>query len=254
MSFEYLKDELSLIGQNNNLGKIAYPIIQETVDEAILFPKGDSEANKLKKVLYEVDNFEICVEKPGKEVFEFTKNNKNPNEPDKTNNKNDMTPCVFEGGIKYKKNLTFSEIWGNFEQFKDLDNYDYLEVLGSVLYRQAWMLDHKRNCEGNWRWTIPPKSLDFLKQSNITINGMTTEVFLYFLEVLALNESVKYFTLGFTNTDKKVGRINNVLTGCHFIAVLINKAPIWNFAGRLSMGVAPITQKSAPEYFPLLRL
>ena len=40
MSFEYLKDELSLKGQNNNLGKIAYPIIQG-VDEAT-FLKGDS--------------------------------------------------------------------------------------------------------------------------------------------------------------------------------------------------------------------
>ena len=250
---EEVNKELKL-DNDIKLGPYAYPIIQETVDEAIAFSEGESrnQAEKDgKTTLYKIKDYEICVLKPGKEKFEFNKTNKNYSDGRKTNNPNDMTPTIYKSNIRYEKNLTFGQIWENFEKFKDLDKQEYLEVLGAVLFRQAWMLDHHKE-DDCWRWVAPEHSMNFLEENEIEIEGMSTEAFLYFLEVLALQESVKYFTLGYTKKDKKVGRVNNVLTGCHFIAVLMNKAPIWTFAGRLSTGVAPITQKNGPIYFPPL--
>ena len=254
------------LDENIKLGPHAYPIIQETVDEAIKFREAESRANAEingKTILYQIEDYDVCVLKPGKEKFESNKTNKNYKDKRQTNNPNDMTPTVYKSNERYEKNLTFGQIWEHFEKFKNLANQEYLEVLGAVLFRQAWMLDHHKT-NNSWRWIAPKHSINFLSEHEIEIEGMSTEAFLYFLEVLALQESVKYYTLGFTNpeskkiwpeadaiisTDKKVGRVNNVLTGCHFIAVLMNKAPIWTFAGRLSSGVAPITQKNAPKYF-----
>ena len=119
--------------------------------------------------------------------------------------------------------------------------FHLLEVLASVMFRQAFMVDHKK-IDGNWRLDIPIASMQYLEEGKPKNEGIPIKAFLYLLEVLALNESVKYFTLGH-EIKTGVGRRNNLLTCCHLIAVLLQKTSLWKFAGSLSRppsGVAPL--------------
>ena len=90
------------------------------------------------------------------------------------------------------------------------------------------------------------------------IGDVPTDVFLYFLDILALNEDVKVHTLGHKNAKHDYGRINTLLTFAHLIAVLLNRRSLAKFAGafaRPPSGMAPIpkTEKgNVFESFPLL--
>ena len=82
------------------------------------------------------------------------------------------------------------------------------------------------------------------------------DVFLYFLDVLALNEDVKMHTLGYENARYDYGRINTLLTFAHLIGVLLNRCSLAKFAGafaRPPAGMAPLPKiKGLFETFPLL--
>mgnify|MGYP001267124417 CR=1 FL=1 len=243
---EEVNKELKLPDTKLRLGPFSTSIIEETIKEAISFSSGERNL-KQKTTLYHFDNIEIVAEKPGKEFFEDNIRHKDGS---LGNNSNDMTPAIYIDNKRVDENLTFSDIFRIFEGFINDRNLDNLEVLGSVMFRQAFMLDHKKT-DGNWRLNIPNASIKYLEESKPNIEGIPIKAFLYLLEVLALNESVKYFTLGHA-IKSGVGRRNNLLTCCHLIAVLLQKTSLWKFAGSLSRppsGVAPLAQKNGREFF-----
>ncbi len=253
---EEINKELKLPDSKFRLGSFSTPIIEETIEEAISFSSGEKDF-KEKTILYHFNNIEIAAEKPGKEVFEDNIRYKNGI---LDNNPNDMTPSIYIDNKRVPENLTFSDIFRIFEGFMKEENSDLLEVLASVMFRQAFMLDHKK-IDGNWRLDIPIASMQYLEEGKPQIKyleegkpqieGIPIKAFLYLLEVLALNESVKYFTLGH-EIKTGVGRRNNLLTCCHLIAVLLQKTSLWKFAGSLSRppsGVAPLAQKNGREFF-----
>ena len=79
-------------------------------------------------------------------------------------------------------------------------------------------------------------------------------VFMYLVEVLALNEDVKYDFRGRVLAEG-YGRQNNLLTCAHLIAVLLDRLPLVDFAGGMARpptGLSPITQSGARAAFPML--
>ncbi len=239
--------ELRISSEEKSLNKIALPIIEDTIKEAISFKKGKLETSKIPTSLYEKDNFLISVEKPGKEVFLNTVKYKNGS---LGNNPNDMTPVINIDNSRFPKNLTFDDIFQVFEGFIHEENLNLLEVIASLMFRQAFMLDHKKK-DGVWRLKIPDATANYLKSNRPHINDLPILAFFYFLEALALNESVKYFSIGHS-IKGGVGRQNNLLTYCNLIAVFLGKVRISKFAGQLSRpptGVSPISQKAAREFF-----
>ena len=137
-----------------------------------------------------------------------------------------MTPVINIDNSRFPKNLTFDDIFQVFEEFIHEENLNLLEVIASLMFRQAFMLDHKKK-DGVWRLKIPDATANYLKSNRPHINDLPILAFFYFLKVLALNESVKYFSIGHS-IKGGVGRQNNLLTYCNLIAVFWEKCVYQN--------------------------
>lgn len=233
------------------LGKFSSVLRHEAVTEAITFSSGSSLDDKIFTCLYQFNEYEIGVMKPGKEVFE---DKLRRFDGSRGNNFNDMTPSIKNNGLLLPRTLSFIEI---FEVFEDLMHKEkvILEIFGAMLYRSAFMLDHKPIGDSVWRLKLPENSINQLKKFLPTVVELPIEVFLYMLDVLALNEDVKYNTLGYNVFTQGYGRRNNLLTYSHLIAVFLRKAKLFKFAGslaRVPAGVAPMPLKYATDYFDFL--
>ena len=234
-----LKNELRL--PDGNLGPIMKEAQANLVSEAKHFNKGTSESNLIWTNLYQVSEYHVGVNKPGKEFF--WEGNKQ--------NINDMRPTIMKNNMELDVVQSFTDIFELFEDLRDHDS-NSLELLGCIIYRMAYMLDHKLNNENKYRLTVPRKSMRRLHERFPELGGLPINVFIYYLEVISLNEDVKYDTLDGYDITKGVGRRNNLLTYVNLIAVLLGKQRIFKFAGALSRppsGVAPITQKAAKGFF-----
>ena len=220
--------------------------------KALSFRKGKDQEHRIITQIHKIRNFSICVEKPGKEAAPNYKGARNYITGEKTNNENDMLPTILKDEIKYSKDLTFEEMFEKFEIMKTEDHLG-LEILGTLLYRSAYMLDH--TVDGN-NISYSPDSyvINILVQRLPEIGGIPTDVILFYLDVLGLNEDVKVYTLGHTKFTS-YGRVNTLLTFCNLISVILNRTSLAKFAGSFSRppsGLAPITKKGAKEVYPLI--
>ncbi|MBI3046463.1 MAG: hypothetical protein HYY86_02950 [Candidatus Harrisonbacteria bacterium] len=248
-----LNKELSLLA-GLKLSPSAKPRRIEMLQEAIRWPKGKNQEKRKITELYKSGDFIVAVGKPGKEAAPAFKR-KHYITGKITNNPNDMNPFVMRGGKKVGNDLTFAEL---FEQIEHLIRADLLglELLGMLIFRMAFMLDHKKDLKGKWRYIPPEKSLAMLKKRLPKVGDIPVDIFLYFLDVLALNEDVKMHTLGHENARYDYGRVNTLLTFTHLIAVLLNRRSLAKFAGtfaRPPSGMAPLPKiKGLFETYPLL--
>lgn len=238
------------------LSPFARPRRVEMTEEAIGWPRGKSQEKRKVTEIYKADDFVVAVGKPGKEASPDFKR-KHYITGAIMNNRNDMNPFIMKRGIKVGNDLTFSELFEQIEHLMRADVFG-LEILGMLIFRMAFMLDHKQDKNKQWRYIIPNESLIILKKRLSQVGDVPIDVFLYFLDVLALNEDVKMHTLGHENAQHDYGRINTLLTFTHLIAVLLNRRSLAKFAGafaRPPSGMAPIqkTEKGGIfEVFPLL--
>lgn len=252
--FEEVINALKLTSEKlKSLNKTAQLIRINMVNEAIGWPKGPNQTQRKTHKIYSFGNYYIGVEKPGKEAVEDYKGCTNFITKEKINNKNDMLPVIYYNELKQEKNYTFEDIFHGIELLMRSDLIA-LEILGMVLFRMAFTLDHKETPEGNHRLSINPTVINFLKEKIPTILDVPTEIYVYYLDVLALNEDVKYFTLHY-NPELKAdyGRVNTLLTLVNLIAVILNKKSISEFAGsfaRPPVGISAIQKTKITKYFP----
>jgi hypothetical protein len=226
----------------------------EMLTEAISWPKGANQKKRKITEVYKSGKFVVAVGKPGKEAaLDFKRKHYITGES--TNNKNDMNPFVMVDGEKFGNDLTFEALFEQIEHLMRADIFG-LELLGMFIFRMAFMLDHQKNQKGQWRYVPPKKSLILLKKYLPKIGDVPADVFLYFLDMLALNEDVKVHTLGYENAKKDYGRVNTLLTFAHLIAVLLNRRSLAKFAGNFARppaGMAPLPKiKGLFETYPLL--
>jgi len=239
------------------LSKFATPRRLEAVEEALSWKKGYNQDSREVTKLYFVREYAIAIAKPGKEADPNYKGCTHYITREKMNNVNDMNPQILRDGEKIGKNATFEDMFGDIEKLKRADLFG-LELIGMLLYRAAFMLDHKKNKEGHWRYEPPEEILEILEKRIPTIAGTPTRIYLHFLEILSLNEDIKMHTLGRPELKQDYGRINTLLTFVHLIAVLIDRRPLYKFAGNFArppVGMAPIPKTERGgifESFPLL--
>jgi len=241
------------------LTPFAKPRRLELVKEAMSWKKGPNQDKRYVTKLYFIDEYTIAVEKPGKEAAPDYKLHHYKwcsccSGTKISNNENDMHPQIFKYDKRIEENLSFSDMFERIEGLMHSDLFG-LELMGMLLFRAAFMLDHKKNDEGNWRFNPPEEIVKILEGRIPTISEIPVRVFLYFFEVLSLNEDVKVYTLGHSDFGKDYGRINTLLTFVHLIAVLLNRKPLAKFAGsfaRPPSGMAPIPKTKIAEWFPLL--
>jgi len=231
---------------------------KEAVMEALSWEKGPDQENRIIHELYlSPDHYVVGVAKPGKEAhpdYRGCRYYTGERKGEKTNNPNDMHPFILKSGKRVGKNLTFEDMFESIEGLMRADLFG-LELMGMLLFRAAFMLDHKKNTNGNWRYQPSDFIVEMLENRIPKVSGMPIRVLLHFLEVLSLNEDVKVYSLGYKDFKKDYGRINTLLTFTHLIAVLLNRRPLSKFAGsfaRPPSGMAPLPKTKITEYFPLL--
>lgn len=251
---QLLNKELKLQSYNR-LSSFARQRRIEALYEALSWEKGSSQENRKVNNLYKLEDYIVGVAKPGKEAAPDYKSCRHYITHEKTNNPNDMLPFILKSGGVLGENMTFA---GMFERLEKLIRADMfgLELIGTLLFRAAFMLDHKKNCEGNWRYFPPEDVMKIIDKKIQFVSEFPVRVFLHFLEVLSLNEDVKIHTLGYNDLPHDYGRINTLLTFAHLIAVFLNRRSLAKFAGgfaRPPSGMAPLPKtKIALECFPLL--
>ena len=170
------------------------------------------------------------------------------------NNPNDMRPTVYVDGEEKEFDGSFDHVFNFFQDISKVSD-DALRILGCLLFRNALLVDHIE-VDGKFRYCPPQKAIDFILEQYPLYDGISTEAYLYYLEAIAWNEDVKYHTLGF-DINNGTGRTNNMKTYAHIIAVLLGKASLSKLCSSFSrppVGVSPITNNTAQEAFPELKL
>lgn len=240
------------------LKEIHVPRRNAMVDEALLFPHGKSTEEKVFTLMYSHENYSLKVGKPGKE---FASVNIKYKDGLKGNNPSDMTPTTFRDNILFPRNGSFEEIFKTFILL--VPNYESLELLGCLIVRNAMVLDHVQDKFGNWRYSPPSDVLAEIKKGLPLSFGEPLEVFLYYIELIALNEDTKYKTLGY-DISTGIGRYNNLLTYAHVINIILHRkssseseflVQLMKFAGGLvrpPVGLNPLSLKAALLAFPQL--
>lgn len=226
-----------------NLGPLAKGKKMAAVAEAWSLATGTL-ASPTYHCIYQIDDYEVGVRKPGKEA--------DPSFP--VPNPNDMLPTIRHRGAFLEYAPGFTYIFEELQKLAVGRSDLALELTGSLLYRAAYMLDHQEDRTGTWRYHPPEDVVRDIERWVPEIGRMPSRVFLHFVEILSWNEDEKYAARG-ADIGSGVGRTNNLSTCAHIIAVFLGRKSLVRFAGslaRVPAGVAPLTQKSAREVFPLL--
>lgn len=224
----------------------------DSVNEAISWPSGKYQNSREQTPVFVSGDYKVVLSKPGKEAA-----------PDYVrcrykdghigNNPNDMRPEILLNGTKFGTNATFRDVFYEIQLLHDKSK-EGLEILGYLLGRSAYMADHVEIKPTIWRYNPSSGIIDELRNKIDGIYGVPPLIFLHYLNSLALNEDVKYHTLGYDIT-KDTGRRNNLLTCVHLIGVFLDKISIVDFAGSFSRppsGISAISQRKMREIFPLL--
>lgn len=222
------------------------------VREAMGWPKGPDVDHKEPTILFQKDSYIVQLAKPGKEAAPdyMTARYKDGHYGI---NPNDMRPEILHDGTMIKGLSTFTEIFEELQRLHLLST-EGIRLIACLLARSAYMLDHIEESPGVWRYHPPEDIVQDIARMIPDAEGVPAEVFLHYLDALALNEDVKYHTLGY-DIKTGPGRRNNLLTCVHVVAVMLGLASIAKFAGSFASiprGISPIAYKTMLDIFPEL--
>lgn len=222
------------------------------VREATAWSSGTQESLKF-QTIWNRGAYAVKLGKPGKEAAsDYVKCKYSDGH--RGNNPNDMKPVIFMNDKPFESNLaSFTQIFDEIQRLNDKDK-SAVELVGCLLFRSAYMLDHVEEKPGIWRYEPSAEVLVELQSRLPVTDGVPIEVFLHYLDAIAWNEDVKYHTLGYDITHG-TGRKNNLLTCTNLIGVLLTRVKISKFAGnfgRPPTGISTISKAEAYRIFPAL--
>jgi hypothetical protein len=242
------------------LKQIHIPRRNAMIDEAMQFPRGVGLDLKTYTEMYTYGGYSLRLGKPGKEFGSIQIKYRDGH---KGNNPSDMSPTTFIDNQLSPRIGTFEEI---FKQFiRIVPNYKSLELLGCLIVRNSMVLDHVQDVNGNWRYSPPVDVITEIKSEFPENFGEPLEVFLSYIELIALNEDTKYRTLGY-DISTGIGRYNNLLTYANIINIILHRRNsseadfllhLMKFAGGLvrpPAGLNPISLRAAIQAFPQLSI
>jgi len=179
----------------------------------------------------------VSVGKYGKEYYQNNKKNKRTGL--RGNNANDMKPTIFMNGDEINFDASFKNIFDFIIAVGDEDK-DALMLLGCLFIRNAFLEDHTV-VNGQYTYNPPMDVINRIKCVIPYFNNIDTEAYLRYIDVIAWNEDVKYWTLEY-DLIKGTGRQNNMLTYAHITSVILGESSLSGLCMSLirGMGVAPI--------------
>lgn len=228
------------------------------IREAIAWGTG-TDAQRSYTHVWPSGEYSIALGKPGKEASWVA--------PKKTN-ANDMLPTIFHNEVSIDYVPTFAAVWREIETLSSNAESQSAELLACLLFRTAYMLDHREVASGIWRYEPPPSVVAEIERRTPDVGTMTgarlpIAVFLHFIEALSLNEDVKYYTLGEAEAPGRgelrikagVGRRNNLTTCVNVIAVILKLQSVVDFGDAMvrGFGIAPLAVTKAKRLFKCLR-
>jgi len=242
--------------------------------------------------VYQVKGFTIGAARPGKEAAQdYTNINhythctcpscKSGTRVMGVNNPHDMFPYIEQNNVlmsvkrRYLKNGTIKITPWTFEHLFSLIERAYtssemqlaLELLGSIMIRIAFMLDHEENSDGLLRLSLPEMATREMTRHlpELGEGGWATpiEAVIYFLDILGFNEDIKVDVCGYRNLTREYargtkpqdnGRTNTLLTISHMLAAVLHRRPIGEFAYGLhrGMGMNAMSRGKINPAYPLL--
>lgn len=169
------------------------------IKEALSFKSGTHEKPE-RTVVDVVNGYDVYFDKPGKEAKRVS-----------STNINDMAPDV--GGLYTK--YSFGDIWKDLLNLSVRLSEESYKKLGVLIYRAAYLLDCEEVSEGEVRFRPCKEILEDINEIQSELDKISCDFklheFLYFIDILAWNEDVKYNPeCDFSNYKR--GRINNVLS------------------------------------------
>jgi len=217
----------------------------KSIDDAVGLSTGPSRLELYYHDLWSHGEYVVGVAKPGKET-----ERKNPNV-------NDMWPYIKKGDVFEDKSATFDDIFKELEHMGNGSKYA-LELLGCLLARSAFMLDHRIE-QDRVVYTPPTEVVAEIEKYFPRMFNVPLPVFLQYLEAIALNEDVKYqrrLNQRGKPYGRDAGRPNNLLTCAHLISVLLGRTGMVSFATGFAKqrGVSAIRGKALAHAFPMLDL
>ena len=241
------------VSRNQEFARIVRLKKREMINEAIAW-NGNTQRGAF--VFHDIwesadSNYKVSLGKFGKEYYLDTIKWKDGSHG---NNPNDMRPTVYVNGEAKEFDGSFDHVFNFFQDVSKVSE-DALRILGCLMYRNALLVDHIK-VNDKYRYNPPQEAVQFVLDKFPTYDGISTEAYLHYLEAIAWNEDVKYKTLGYDVYDG-TGRTNNMKTYAHIIAVLLGKAPLSKLCASFSrppVGVSPISNTTAQEAFPELKL
>lgn len=197
------------------------------------------------------NQYEVSVGKFGKEYYQNNKKNKKTGI--KGNNPNDMKPSVFQNGAELVFDASFKNVFDFLIAVSKIDKR-VLRLLGCLFVRNAFLEDHSCT-NGKYIYSPPKDIIEIIVAAIPTFNNIDTEVYLHYVDAIAWNEDVKYWSLEY-DLKKGIGRQNNMLTYAHIVAVLLGEASLSGLCMGLIQGnkVAPITLSEMKRIFTELNL
>jgi hypothetical protein len=174
------------------------------IKEAMAFESGTLDNPRKHVIATLPKNIEVYFLKPGKEVA----NVKRPNPYD-------MTPVVGNPDIKLK----FEDVWSYLSKISVI-NFDSFKVVLTLIYRNAYLIDHVEKEEGVIRYQpneVITKCIYDIDTEIGDILPFGLMGLLHFLDLLGWNEDLKYHIENNRPTFSgkypyNTGRINTLLT------------------------------------------
>ena len=220
------------------------------INEAIGWEGCTTKGEYIEHLIWESEDkaYRVSFRKYGKEYYENVKWADGHQE----HNPNDMKPSLFHNGEEVNTLASFDDIFRFLQEIYAI-NPDAAQIMGCIIYRDAFLLDYEKVGE-SYRFNPPQEALDYLCERVPEWEGISIEAYLRYLDIIAWNEDVKYYSIGY-DVHNGTGRKNNLLTYAHLLAVLMGKASLYKLCGSFSrppIGVSTIQRVDAEAAFPQL--
>jgi len=142
-----------------------------------------------------------------------------------------------------------------------------IELMGSIMVRMAFMLDHHVDNTGVMKLSLPKlatkEMIARLPELGTPGQKVPIESVIFFLDILGFNEDIKVDVCGYRDLKREYvkgpkprdnGRTNTMLTISHMAAVILSRRPVaeFSYGFHRGQGMNAITKGKIHPTYPLL--